>query len=209
MREGVAVVGPSVPTRSSTGPAGGATLLDLRPLERPDPVPDQRRPPPAAPDDAGVVVCVGLDPEQAVAVLRLLGRDTSVVLAPDAAHAVRLLGRGDAAPPAPVPPTGRQVLRVGDVDIDPDARQVTCRDRPVPVSAREFDLLVVLAGQPGRVHGFGELTERVWSRDYLGDDDSVASAVKRLRRRLAAATDEVRVESVRGIGYRLVVGDPT
>lgn len=203
MREGVAVVGPSVPTRSSTGPAGGATLLDLRPLARPDPVPDQRQPPPA--EDAGVVVCVGLDPEQAVAVLRLLGRDTSVVLAPDAAHAVRLLGRGEAAPPAPVPPTRRQVHRVGDVEIDPDARQVTCRDQPVPVSAREFDLLVVLAGQPGRVHGFGELTERVWSRDYLGDDDSVASAVKRLRRRLAAATDEVRVESVRGIGYRLVV----
>jgi DNA-binding response OmpR family regulator len=47
----------------------------------------------------------------------------------------------------------------------------------------------------------------VWSRDYLGDDDSVASAVKRLRRRLAGATRAVRVESVRGIGYRLVV-DP-
>ena len=202
MREGVAVVGPA----GSAGATGSATVLDLRPHERPEPVPDQRSAPDRSDGEEGVVVCVGLDPEQALAVLRLVGRGTSVVVAPDAAHAARLLG---SAAPAPAPPSARQVQRVGDVEVDRDARQVTCRGRTVAVSAREFDLLAVLAGQPGRVHGFGELTERVWSRDYLGDDDAVASAVKRLRRRLAAATDEVRVESVRGIGYRLAVGTGT
>lgn len=200
MREGVAVVGSAV-----RGASGGAAVVDLRPSDRSEQGPGPR-PDPEGDDDASVVVCVGLDPEEAVAVLRIVGRGTSVVLAPDAAHAVRLLGRGEAAAPAPAAPTARKVHRVGDLEVDGDARQVTCRERPVPVSAREFDLLTVLAGQPGRVHGFGELTERVWSRDYLGDDDSVASAVKRLRRRLAGVTDTVRVESVRGIGYRLVVG---
>jgi two-component system response regulator MtrA len=203
VREGVA----AAPAAGS----GSARVLDLRPTERAGraesaAVPDPRASPEAGADD-GVVVCVGLAPEQALAVLQLVGRATSVVLAPDAAHAVRLLGRS--APEAPDPEPQGGVHRVGDLEVDRDARQVTCRGRAVPVSAREFDLLVVLAGESGRVHGFGELTERVWSRDYLGDDDSVASAVKRLRRRLAAATDEVRVESVRGIGYRLVAGPET
>jgi two-component system response regulator MtrA len=198
VREGVAAA-------SSAASTGSATVLDLRRCERVEPVvPDPGPGPQPVLDHDGVVVCVGLDPEQALAVLQSVGRATSVVLAPDAAHAVRLLGRS-APDAAPAPP--RAVHSVGDLEVDQDARQVTCRGRAVPVSAREFDLLVVLAGESGRVHGFGELTERVWSRDYLGDDDSVASAVKRLRRRLAGATRAVRVESVRGIGYRLVV-DP-
>lgn len=197
MREGVAAVPAAV--------SGSARVLDLRPAERAGRAEPAAVPDPRTSADDGVVVCVGLAPEQALAVLQLVGRATSVVLAPDAAHAVRLLGRSAPEAPGPAPQGG--LHRVGDLEVDQDARQVTCRGRAVPVSAREFDLLVVLAGESGRVHGFGELTERVWSRDYLGDDDSVASAVKRLRRRLAAATDEVRVESVRGIGYRLVV-DP-
>ncbi len=204
VREGVAAV-------PAPAGSGSASVLDLRRVDRAGraeaaAVPDPRASPETGIDD-GVVVCVGLAPEQALAVLQLVGRATSVVLAPDAAHAARLLGR--AAPEAPAPAPTRGLHRVGDLEVDRGARQVTCRGRAVPVSAREFDLLVVLAGESGRVHGFGELTERVWSRDYLGDDDSVASAVKRLRRRLADATDEVRVESVRGIGYRLVVGSGT
>ena len=54
---------------------------------------------------------------------------------------------------------------------------------------------------------FADLTRRVWDRTYLGDADAVISAVKRLRRRLAAVAPQVHVESVRGVGFRLRVAD--
>ena len=44
----------------------------------------------------------------------------------------------------------------------------------------------------------------VWGRPYLGDTDAVVSAVKRLRRQMRQVTGAVLVESVRGVGYRIV-----
>jgi DNA-binding response OmpR family regulator len=74
----------------------------------------------------------------------------------------------------------------------------------VECSAREFDLLCLLAGDMEKVWTFAELTEKVWKTSYLGDADMLVSAVKRLRRRLAAVGDGIQVVSVRGVGFRLV-----
>ncbi len=156
---------------------------------------------------------MGLSPARAVAVLDAVGGSGSLVLARDAEHAMRLLGHADhASAPAPAvdgpPAPGTRVHRLGALTVDEETRRVTWAGTPIPLSVKEFDLLCVLVESPGRVHTFADLTRRVWSRDYLGDDDSVVSAVKRLRRRLGAGTERVRVESVRGVGFRLVEDVP-
>ncbi|MFE6968087.1 winged helix-turn-helix domain-containing protein [Isoptericola sp. NPDC057653] len=93
---------------------------------------------------------------------------------------------------------------LGKLAVDLAAREVTAGGVSVHLSMREFDLLAALASAPDRVWSFAELTRTVWRTGYLGDPDPVTSAVKRLRKRLRVVP-ELRVMSVRGIGYRLRV----
>ncbi|GAB2695934.1 winged helix-turn-helix domain-containing protein [Thalassiella azotivora] len=162
-----------------------------------------------------LVVCIGTSADQNDRVLRSVGGDALVVLAADTNSVVHLLdgaargahGLSPAHPTtvrAPGPARG-DVLTVGDLTVDAASREVRWRDRVVELSARGFDLLRTLASEPGRVWSFAELTSQVWHRPYVGDDDSVTSAVKRLRARLAQTAPDVGVVSVRGVGYRLVV----
>lgn len=145
------------------------------------------------------VVCVGTSPDQAAAVTRALDGRVVVVLAPDAL-AVRPLLEGDAVGA----PHG-DTVGGGRLTIDRMLRQVTWADRVIHLSPREFELLSMLAADTGRVWTFEEIIATVWKTRYLGDTDMVFSAVKRLRRRLAEAMADLRIVSVRGVGFRLVV----
>jgi DNA-binding response OmpR family regulator len=164
-----------------------------------------------------LVVCIGTTADQNDRVLRSVGGDALVVLAADTSSVVHLLdgvrrGGAGGGPGSPRGGSGRvdgpartDVVSVGDLTVDASAREVRWRERAVELSARGFDLLRTLASEPGRVWSFAELTAQVWHRPYVGDDDSVTSAVKRLRARIAQVTPDVSVVSVRGVGYRLVV----
>lgn len=88
--------------------------------------------------------------------------------------------------------------------VDSAQRMVTWHGSPIELSAREFDLVAALARRPGHVWTFADLIETVWRRPYVGDAEAVVSAVKRLRRRIARVTTEIRIDSVRGVGFRLV-----
>lgn len=179
----------------------------------------------------GYVLCIGLPLQRVGEVARLLRGRAAVIATADTDGARMLLGPPppavvpDDEPPhalevharAPAPPSGEvpvvsavpaddQVRRIvlGALTVDLAAREVTAGGVPVHLSMREFDLLVALASAPDRVWSFAELTSTVWRTSYLGDPDPVVSAVKRLRKRLRVLP-ELRVSSVRGIGYRLVV----
>ncbi|MFD6178702.1 MULTISPECIES: winged helix-turn-helix domain-containing protein [unclassified Isoptericola] len=110
------------------------------------------------------------------------------------------------APPSTAEDEADRARRIvlGKLAVDLAAREVTAGGVPVHLSLREFDLLAALASAPDRVWSFAELTRTVWRTGYLGDPDPVTSAVKRLRKRLRVVPD-LRVMSVRGIGYRLRV----
>ncbi len=69
---------------------------------------------------------------------------------------------------------------------------------------REFELLHQLASFPGRVFSREELIEHVWGLDFMGDDRTIDVHIKRLRGRLKE-TNQVKIETVRGLGYRLEV----
>lgn len=160
-----------------------------------------------------MVLCVGTSTEHFSAVAEATGGQVMMLYLPDAESVRRLLA-GEPAAEAAVPAIREQaelpahrVIECGKLRIDADLREATWQGEPIPLSAREFDLLFALAFDPGRVWTFAELTTRVWNRAYLGDTDAVVSAVKRLRRQIRDVTGSVAIESVRGVGYRLVVAE--
>jgi two-component system, OmpR family, response regulator MtrA len=155
-----------------------------------------------------LVLCVGISAEEIAAIARATGGRLAVLYLPDTASLRAALTRPDVVPAAvaePIPT--HRVVEFGKLRLDADLREATWRGSTVPLSAREFDLLFALTRDPGKVWTFAELTTHVWERPYLGDIEAVVSAVKRLRRQLRAAAPGVVVESVRGVGYRLVVTD--
>lgn len=99
----------------------------------------------------------------------------------------------------------RQVLTVGDITIDLDRREVRVGDEFVEVRAKEFALLVALARRPGVVVPRDKLLNDVWGYEYSVDTRTVDVHISTLRDRLAAA--DARIETVWGVGYKLVPGE--
>lgn len=97
----------------------------------------------------------------------------------------------------------RVILRVDHLEIDLTERRVRWFGTPVALTDHEFQLLVVLAEDPGRARTFNDLCRRVWGATFYGDIEVVHAAVKRLRKKLRATGITLRIESVRGVGFRL------
>ena len=96
------------------------------------------------------------------------------------------------------------VLRVADLEVDPDAFRVTKAGAPVDLTATEFRLLLELGRRPGQVFTRELLLKRVWDYDYLGDSRLVDVAIQRLRAKVEDDPAQPRIiRTVRGVGYRL------
>ena len=98
----------------------------------------------------------------------------------------------------------KRLICVGDVSIDMEGRRVKVAEHEVRLTMTEFNLLALLAANPGRVLTRSQLLEKVWG--YLADVDhhSVDPHVQRLRRKLDAHGDSgIVLEAVPGMGYRL------
>lgn len=90
-----------------------------------------------------------------------------------------------------------------DLTIDPGGREVAAGGRSVVLTAKEFDLLRLLAGNPGRVFGRDYLLERVWGEDYQGFDRTVDTHILRLRRKLGGPGSVAdRIVTLWGVGYK-------
>jgi DNA-binding response OmpR family regulator len=99
------------------------------------------------------------------------------------------------------------IVRVGEVEIDTEGRRVRVGRREVNLTLTEFNLLALLAANPGRVLTRSQMLEKVWG--YLAEVDhhSVDPHVQRLRRKLGEQGDcGVTLEAVPGLGYRLSPG---
>ena len=96
-----------------------------------------------------------------------------------------------------------ETLRFDDLTIDPATREVTLAGRPVTLSALDFDLLLALAGKPGRVFSRAQLLEQVWGYAFYGDERVVDVHIRTIR---AALGDDgtALVGTVRGVGYRFL-----
>ena len=93
-------------------------------------------------------------------------------------------------------------LALGDREVDLRGRRVRRSGEEVPLTAREFDLLVFLLRRAGHVVSKRQILDGVWDDDFAGDPNVVEVYVARLRRKLSGP-DDGPIETVRGAGYRL------
>ncbi len=99
---------------------------------------------------------------------------------------------------------GDAVLEAGPVRMDIERHIVRVDGQPVPMPLKEFELLAFLMRNKGRVLTRGQLIDRVWGADYVGDTKTLDVHVKRLRSKIEAdPANPVRLVTVRGLGYKL------
>ncbi len=92
------------------------------------------------------------------------------------------------------------VLRCGDVQLDTRSGRVTLSGQPITLTSHEFKVLDYLMHRPGAVVSRAELTEHIYAQDFDRDSNTIEVFVGRLRKKLPPGL----IETVRGLGYRLV-----
>ncbi|WP_432014425.1 response regulator transcription factor [Streptomyces cucumeris] len=122
-------------------------------------------------------------------------------------HAVsRRTVPADPAPPAEEPAAGPQPpLRLGPVTIELPTRQVLVDGAAVSLTRKEFDLLALLAQRPGVVFRREQIISQVWRTSWEGTGRTLEVHIASLRSKLRMPA---LIETVRGVGYRLVVPSP-
>jgi DNA-binding response OmpR family regulator len=159
-----------------------------------------------ATSDVPVVIGTARDDEREIVRLLDAGADDYLVKPFSASHAMAriraVLRRTTPAAPADA------TVTVGELVIDPAARQVTLAGTEVPLSRKEFDLLLSLATRVGEVVTKPQLLAEVWGMPWGGADRTVDVHLSWLRRKLGETAAAPRyLHSVRGVGIKLVEPD--
>jgi DNA-binding response OmpR family regulator len=96
-------------------------------------------------------------------------------------------------------------IQAGDLSIDAERRAVILRGTPIDLTAKEFDLLLHLAQNPGRVYSREQLLDFVWGYNHSGYEHTVNSHINRLRAKVETDPTNPRyVLTVWGVGYKFV-----
>ena len=98
-------------------------------------------------------------------------------------------------------PPAEERMDFGPISIDVARREVAIGGSPVHLTTKEFDLLVHMAGNPGRIFTRDQLLARIWGYDYSGDGRTVDVHVSWLRGKLRDADGHNYFRTVRGVGY--------
>jgi DNA-binding response OmpR family regulator len=94
-----------------------------------------------------------------------------------------------------------ELIRSGELVVNPGRRLATLRGEPLRLTTKEFDLLAHLAASPGRIFSREQLLDRIWPFDFGGDDRTVDVHVSWLRSKLRALDGHDYFRTVRGVGY--------
>jgi len=96
-----------------------------------------------------------------------------------------------------------KILEVGSLKVDVDRRSVHVRGKPVELTAKEFDLLLFFAQNPGRVYSREQLLNHVWGYSHSGYEHTVNSHINRLRAKIEAdPANPALMLTVWGVGYK-------
>lgn len=113
------------------------------------------------------------------------------------AHLRRVTALGDSQ-------VNSQLVRVGELELDPKRRRASFGSEEMNLTAREYDLLLLFAQNSGVVFTRSDLLEQVWGTVFSGYEHTVNSHINRLRGKLAGSgASKDLVETVWGVGYRL------
>lgn len=166
--------------------------------------------PSALPAAPAVVIAIAASVRDRLRIAEAVGDQATVVMVATRAEAMDILnGVAEPAPPLPQPVASELAVSAGPIgvvglEIDSDWRVACWKGREVSLSPLEHDLLVCLLDEVGHVRAFADLQHRVWGNDHLGDRSHVQSVVKRLRRKLHALDSPLQIDTVRGVGLRLI-----
>lgn len=94
----------------------------------------------------------------------------------------------------------REVVDIGDLRVDFTARRVTLEGKSLDLSPKEYDLLFYLVRNRGIALTREKLLSEIWGYDFFGDDRTLDTHIKLLRRQLGPYAD--RITTLRGVGYR-------
>ncbi|WP_223068596.1 response regulator transcription factor [Paenibacillus caui] len=94
---------------------------------------------------------------------------------------------------------------LGELVIYPEKYEVTLGGESITLRPKEFEVLLYLARKPGIVMTRDDLMNAVWGFDYIGGQRTVDVHVSSLRKKLELDPDSVHIDSIRGVGYKLVV----
>ncbi|ADJ25592.1 two component transcriptional regulator, winged helix family [Dehalogenimonas lykanthroporepellens BL-DC-9] len=99
------------------------------------------------------------------------------------------------------------VLRVGELTVDVERRQADIGGKVIELTTTEFDLLKLMAANPGRVFSRSEILDRLQGDTYEGYERTIDSHIKNLRRKIEPDPDRPSyIQTVYGAGYRLEAG---
>jgi DNA-binding response OmpR family regulator len=93
-------------------------------------------------------------------------------------------------------------ISINDLSIDPIRREVRIGGRSLDLRTQEFELLLILAGQPGRVFTREQLLQQAWDFDFYGQTRTVDVHIAQLRKKLSGSS--INISTVTGIGYKLI-----
>lgn len=98
--------------------------------------------------------------------------------------------------------TNDEMIRVGDISIDMRRREVKIKDELIKLRTQEFELLRVMAEDPGRVFSRDQLLYLAWGYDFAGQTRTVDVHIAQLRRKIQASKNQI--ETVTSFGYKLI-----
>jgi two-component system, OmpR family, alkaline phosphatase synthesis response regulator PhoP len=100
------------------------------------------------------------------------------------------------------PGSSNPVIILGNTQIIPEKREVICQDEIISLRTQEFEVLHILAQNVGVVLSREQLLSKAWGFEYAGQTRTVDVHIAQLRRKLARSS--IRIETITGIGYKLV-----
>jgi len=101
--------------------------------------------------------------------------------------------------------SNEKVIMAGDLAIYPEKYEVVLNGETVPLRPKEFEVLLYLVQRPSMVVTRDDLMNIVWGFDYIGGQRTVDVHVSSLRKKLELGQQSVQIESIRGVGYKLVL----
>ncbi len=93
------------------------------------------------------------------------------------------------------------ILTAGSLSVIPERHEVTAEGAPVTLTLKEFELLLLLLRNKGRVYSREELLRQIWGYDFTGESRTVDVHIRTLRAKLGSCGE--LIQTVRGVGYRI------
>ncbi|MGP4075359.1 response regulator transcription factor [Halobacillus sp. K22] len=105
-------------------------------------------------------------------------------------------------------PLHQDILTFGDLTIDAKEYKVLMKDHPIELSAREFQILHLLASHEGQVFTKEQLFDKVWGYDHMGDFNTLMVYMRKLREKIESdPSNPIFLRTVWGVGYKFDGGD--